>query len=488
MRLSALTEPNVATGPRVAIAGATADPEIVGITADSRAVEPGWLFAALAGSRTDGAKYLAQAVARGAAAVLIGSDVAEAPPGVAVVRSDEPRRALALMAARFYPRQPATIVAITGTNGKTSIAEFARQIFAACGHKAASLGTIGVVKPDGAVYGSLTTPDPVTLHRTLQGLADESVTHLALEASSHGLDQFRLDGVRLTAAAFNNLGRDHLDYHPTMEAYLAAKLRLWELLPAGAPAVVNRDGPEAARASAAAHACGLQVHTTGIDGETLKLVSVKPSGFRQRLEILHEGRIRAVDLPLIGGYQAGNALVAAMLAIASGDAVDPVLAALADLHGVKGRLEVAAEINGGIAVVDYAHKPEALAAALGALRPFANGRLICIVGCGGDRDTGKRPIMGRIAVEQADVTIVTDDNPRTEQPAAIRAAVLAGAVGATEIGDRAEAIRAGVAMLGPGDVLLVAGKGHETGQIVGDRVLPFSDHEEILKSVQELRP
>ncbi|MEZ5816007.1 MAG: UDP-N-acetylmuramoyl-L-alanyl-D-glutamate--2,6-diaminopimelate ligase [Hyphomicrobiaceae bacterium] len=474
-------------GPEAVVESGPRDCTIAGITADSRAVEPGFLFAALAGSRTDGSRFVADAVARGAAAVLIAQGApAAVPSGIAVLRASEPRRALALMAARFYPRQPGTIVAVTGTNGKTSIAEFARQIFAACGRRAASLGTIGVVKPDGGVYGSLTTPDPVTLHRTLQDLADEGVTHLALEASSHGLDQFRLDGVRLTAAAFNNLGRDHLDYHPTMEAYLAAKLRLWELLEPGATAVVNADGPAAAQAISAAKARRLAVVSVGRRGESLRLLDVAEKGFRQALRVGYGSKEWNVELPLIGTYQAGNALVAAALAIACGENPAAVVASFAALQGVKGRLEVVAEARGGIAVVDYAHKPEALEAALGALRPFASGKLVCIVGCGGDRDRGKRPIMGRIAVERADVAIVTDDNPRTEDPASIRAEMLAGAPSAREIGDRAEAIREGVRMLGPGDVLLVAGKGHETGQIVGDKVLPFSDHEEIMKAVQEL--
>lgn len=463
------------------------DPDISGLTADSRDVQPGWLFAALAGSRTDGTKFVAQAIAKGARAVLAGEAVALAvPDDVVVVRTAEPRRTLALMAARFYPRQPATIVAITGTNGKTSIAEFTRQIFAACGRKAASLGTIGIVKPDGAVYGSLTTPDPVSLHRTLQDLADEGVTHLALEASSHGLDQFRLDGVRLTAAAFNNLGRDHLDYHPTMEAYLAAKLRLWELLPNGATAVVNADGPEADRAIAAARARGLNVVTSGAAGTDVKLADAQRDGFGQRLTVEVAGVSSDVQLPLIGTYQAGNALVAAALAIACGEAAPLAIRSIARLTGVKGRLEVVAETKGGIAVVDYAHKPEALSAALSALRPFVTGKLICVVGCGGDRDRGKRPIMGRMAATEADVAIITDDNPRSENPAAIRAEMMAEAPGAHEIGDRAAAIRVGVAMLEAGDVLLVAGKGHETGQIVGAEVLPFSDHEEIGKAVSEM--
>ena len=460
--------------------------DIRGITADSRRVEPGFLFAALAGSRTDGARYIADALAKGAAAVL-GPEGAAIPPGIPVLRAREPRRALSLVAARFYPRQPATIVAVTGTNGKTSIAEFCRQIFAACGRRAASLGTIGIVKGDGAVYGSLTTPDPVTLHQTLQALADEGITHLAMEASSHGLDQFRLDGVRLSAAAFNNLGRDHLDYHPTMAAYLEAKLRLFrDLLQQGQPAIINTDGAASSEARAACVHRGLTVVGVGKSGPTLRLTRSERAAFKQKLDIALGPRSWSIDLPLIGEYQAGNALVAAALAIACGEDPDQAISALAGLQGVSGRLEVVGEARGGIAVVDYAHKPEALAAALDALRPFATGRLICLFGCGGDRDRGKRPIMGRIAVDKADIVIVTDDNPRTETAAAIRAEILADAPGAREIGDRAEAIRAGIRMLGKGDVLLVAGKGHETGQIVGDKVLPFSDQEEVLKAIAGL--
>ncbi|MBN8910642.1 MAG: UDP-N-acetylmuramoyl-L-alanyl-D-glutamate--2,6-diaminopimelate ligase, partial [Rhizobiales bacterium] len=389
-----------------------------------------------------------------------------------------PRRALALIAARFYATQPETAVAVTGTSGKTSVAEFTRQLFAAAGHKAASLGTIGVVKPDGAVYGSLTTPDPVTLHETLAALAREGVTHLAFEASSHGLDQYRLDGVRIAAAAFTNLGRDHLDYHPTTEAYLAAKLRLFEeLLPDGAPAVVNVDAPRAEDVVRVAKKRGLPLITVGAAGETVRLEKLDRDGFAQRLAIAHAGRTYNVRLPLIGTYQVANALVALGLALAVGEDPAVVIPALAALTGVKGRLDIVGERNGGLAVVDYAHKPEALEAALDGVRPFATGKLICVFGCGGDRDRGKRPIMGAISVKRADVTIITDDNPRTEDPAAIRAEILASAPGATEIGDRGEAIRTAVAMMQPGDVVLVAGKGHETGQIVGQRVLPFSDHD-----------
>jgi len=474
MRLSSLTA-DIA----IALPPGAGDIDITRVTADSRQAVPGALFVALAGTKADGAKFIADAVTKGAAAVLAGEGASV--PGdlaVPVLRAHEPRRALALVAARFFAAQPETAVSVTGTSGKTSVAEFTRQLFAAAGHRAASLGTIGVVKPEGAVYGSLTTPDPVTLHETLAALADEGITHLAFEASSHGLDQFRLDGVRIKAAAFTNLGRDHLDYHPTTEAYFAAKLRLFEeLLPDGAPAVVNVDGPRAGDVVAVARRRGLPVISVGAKGETVRLARLDRDGFAQRLAIAHANRTYDVRLPLIGTYQTANALVAIGLALAVGEDPAVVIPALARLQGVKGRLEIVGERNAALAVVDYAHKPEALEAALDGVRPFATGRLISVFGCGGDRDRGKRPIMGAISVQRADVTIVTDDNPRTEDPASIRAEILAAAPGATEIGDRAEAIRAAVAMMQPGDVVLVAGKGHETGQIIGQRVLPFSDHD-----------
>ena len=487
MKLHALLPDGVALGGP--------DPDIAGLTADSRAVRPGWLFAALPGTQLDGARFVPVAIAAGAAAVLVAEAAAATLPAlpaqVAVIRSAEPRRTLALLAARLYAAQPAVTVAVTGTNGKTSVAEFTRQIFRAMGRRAASLGTIGLVKPDGGVYGSLTTPDPVSLHQTLAGLAGEGVTHLALEASSHGLDQFRLDGVRLAAGAFTNLGRDHLDDHPTVEAYLQAKLRLFEaLLQPGQPAVIHADDARSAEVIALARRRGLEVITTGRTGDTLRLVSLAPDGFAQRLEVAHAGRTYTLRLPLPGDYQATNALVAAGLAIAAGEPADQVLAALDGLTGVDGRLDVVGRARGGLVVVDYAHKPEALAAALAALRPFATGRLVCVFGCGGDRDRGKRPIMGGIAAAQADAVIVTDDNPRSERPEAIRAEVLAGVPAGErdkirEIGDRGEAIAAAVGSMGAGDVILVAGKGHETGQIVGDTVLDFSDHDVLEAALEQ---
>ncbi len=452
---------------------------VTGITADSRQVKPGFVFVAIAGTKADGSQFIADAVARGAAAIVM-SDAAEIPAGlnVPVLVAFEPRLSLAKMAARYFGAQPDTIVAVTGTSGKTSVAEFTRQILAACGRQSASLGTIGIVKPSGAVYGSLTTPDPITLHSEIAGLAREGVTHLAMEASSHGLDQFRLDGVRLAAGAFTNLGRDHMDYHPTVSHYFKAKMRLFsELLQAGQPAVINTDGQEASDVIATAKARGLNVLTVGTRGETLRLNSVVREGFAQRLALTCDGREYSVLLPLVGAYQVENALVAAGLAMAAGENATQVIESLGKLTGVKGRLEIIGEHHGGLAVVDYAHKPEALVAALDACRPFASGKLICVFGCGGDRDRGKRPIMGAIAVEKADVVIITDDNPRTEAASDIRAEILKAAPGALECGDRREAIETAVRMMGPGDVVLVAGKGHETGQIVGSTVLPFSDHD-----------
>jgi UDP-N-acetylmuramoyl-L-alanyl-D-glutamate--2,6-diaminopimelate ligase len=482
MRLSSLLSLGAEASGLIQSDGPESSVEIAAITADSRAVGPGTLFAGLPGVKADGASFVAQAVAKGAAAVLVSTNSVVAPTTVPVLRSADPRRALALMAARFSGAQPAVNVAITGTNGKTSVAEFTRKLYTTLGRRAASLGTIGLVKPDGGIYGSLTTPDPVSLHASLAELAAEGVTHLAFEASSHGLDQRRLDGVHLKAAAFTNLGRDHLDYHPTVEEYFRAKLRLFDtLLPTDGVAVVHIDDERGTAVVAAARKRGIRVLTTGVKGDDLRLVAHTPDGFAQRLVIEHAGRRHEIRIGLIGDYQATNTLLAAGLAIATGEDAAKAISAISSINGVNGRLDIIGECNGGLVVVDYAHKPEALSAALAALRPFATGKLICVFGCGGDRDKGKRPIMGSIAAEQADVVIVTDDNPRTEVAATIRAEVLAGCqavrAGSHEIGDRAEAIGAAVAMMGKGDVVLIAGKGHESGQIIGSTVVPFSDHD-----------
>jgi UDP-N-acetylmuramoyl-L-alanyl-D-glutamate--2,6-diaminopimelate ligase len=460
--------------------------EVTGLASDSRKVKPGHLFVAVAGNRADGLKFVPQALATGAAAVMAERAPDNLPAGAAFVRTGNVRRALALAAARFYPRQPQTIAAVTGTSGKTSVAAFTRQIWAALGREAASIGTIGLVTPKEEIYGSLTTPDPIELARTLDRLAEDGITHLAMEASSHGLDQHRIDGVRVSVGGFTNLTRDHMDYHATEETYLAAKLILFErIVVADGAAVIAADNPYADQAIAAAAGRGLRVLAVGAKGNSIRLVDSAIDGFSQTLRIEHEGIAHRVRLPLVGAFQVENALVAAGMTIATGSNPAAVFAALEGLEGAKGRLELIGQRNGAPIFVDYAHKPDALAKALDALRPYAKRKLVVVFGAGGDRDSGKRPLMGAIAAERADSVIVTDDNPRSENPAAIRAAILAAAVGATEIGDRGEAIRRAVAALQPGDVLLVAGKGHESGQIVGDRVLPFSDHEAVAAALKE---
>lgn len=457
--------------------------EISGVTADSRAVGPGDLFVAIAGARDDGLRFAADAAKAGAVAVLADRQGGE--PGIPVVTVPNARLALALAAAKLYPRQPATVAAVTGTSGKTSVAAFTRQIWESAGHAAASIGTIGVVSPKGETYGSLTTPDPVALHRMLDRLAHEGVTHLAMEASSHGLEQHRLDGVRVAAGGFTNLSRDHLDYHPDLESYLRAKLRLFEhmIVPGGA-AVISADHEEARRAVDAASKRGLRVFTVGRDGDDIRLEKSRIDGYAQKLTLQFERRRYELHLPLVGEFQIENALVAAGLAIVTGTPADAAFAALEDLEGAKGRLEFAGQRQGAPVFIDYAHKPDALAKTLEALRPYVKRRLVVVFGCGGNRDQGKRPIMGAIAAEKAEQVIVTDDNPRNENPAAIRAEILKSAPGATEIADRGEAIRRAIADLEAGDVLVIAGKGHESGQIVGDRVLPFSDHEAVAMALE----
>lgn len=452
-----------------------ADVAVTGIALDSRLVKPGDVFFALGGSKTDGAGFIEAAIEAGAVAVVADRSYGVPVPLMVV---SNPRRTLAKALAVFYTRQPRTIAAVTGTSGKTSVVAFTRQLWDSLGYDAASLGTIGIVSRHRNTYGSLTTPDPVALHRALSELASDGVTHLALEASSHGLDQHRLDGVRIAAAAFTNLSRDHMDYHPTVEHYLAAKLRLFtELSRKGAPAVIAADHEHSSAVIAAARTHKLDVITVGRRGEAIRLVDAEIDGFGQIMTIGHGGQTRRLRLPLVGEFQIENALVAAGLVIATGGDAGRTFAALEHLEGAKGRLELVGARNGAPVFVDYAHKPDALMKALEALRPYAKGRLVVVFGAGGDRDAGKRPLMGAIAAQYADAVIVTDDNPRSENPVAIRAEILAAASGAAEIGDRGEAIRSAVASLRPGDVLLIAGKGHETGQIIGDKVLPFSDHE-----------
>ena len=458
---------------------------VTGLAVDSRVVKPGDVFFALAGVKTDGARFVDQAIASGAVAVL-ADRIPQNDNRVAFIASPNPRRALALAAARFFPRQPQTIAAVTGTSGKTSVAAFTRQIWERLGYASASIGTIGLVSPKRTIYGSLTTPDPIALHRSLDELASEGVTHLALEASSHGLDQFRLDGVRVGAGAFTNLSRDHMDYHPTVEHYLGAKLRLFtDLIVDGGSAVIYADHDHSDAVIDAARARRLQIVTVGRKGDAIRLIAASIDGFAQMLTIKHGGRVRRIRLPLVGEFQIENALVAAGLAMVTGGDAERVFAAIEKLEGAPGRLELVGERNGAPIFVDYAHKPDALAKALEALRPYAKRKLVVVFGAGGDRDSGKRPLMGEIASQKADVVIVTDDNPRSENPASIRAAIITAAKDSKEIGDRAEAIRAAIAGLEKGDALLIAGKGHETGQIIGDKILPFSDHDAAAAALAE---
>ena len=465
-------------------AGSVADIEITGLAFDSRKATKGSLFFAISGSKADGAHFAKQAVNAGAVAVAAEREIGDLPKTIAFVPVKNVRRALALAASKFFPRQPKTIAAVTGTSGKTSVASFTRQIWTALGQNAASVGTIGVTTAKEEIYGSLTTPDPIELHRTLDKLTGDGITHLAIEASSHGLDQHRLDGLNVAAGAFTNLSRDHMDYHPTIQDYLAAKLRLFEnLILKDGTAVIDVDNEHADAVIDAAKTRGLKLFMVGREGNPLQLIDVAVEGFAQKIALFYSGRPYVLKLPLVGAFQVENALVAAGLVISTGGDPEKVFPALEKLIGAKGRLELAGTKDGAPIFVDYAHKPDALAKALEALRPYVKGRLIVVFGCGGDRDKGKRPLMGAIAADLADEVIVTDDNPRSEDPATIRAEIMTDAGGAKEIGDRAEAIRAGIKDMKSGDVLLIAGKGHETGQIVGNRVLPFSDQDEVRKAL-----
>jgi UDP-N-acetylmuramoyl-L-alanyl-D-glutamate--2,6-diaminopimelate ligase len=458
--------------------------DFTGLTSDSRKVKPGYLFAALAGTRTDGARFMKDAVSRGAVAVLGAPAIAEdvAALGVRFIPDENPRAGLARYAAAFFAGQPGIVAAVTGTKGKSSIVAFLREIWTALGKPAASLGTVGVIAPNGVLPLAHTTPDPVEIHQLLAKLKQDGVEHLAIEASSHGLDQHRLDGVKISGCGFTNITRDHMDYHATFEDYLAAKLRLFtELVKDGGVAVVNADAAHADNFAAAAKARGLTLITVGRKGETIHLDRREDQGGTQALTLRHAGKIHHLVLPLAGDFQTSNALVAAGLAIGLGENADKVFAALEHLKGAPGRMEKAAFSRDGAPIyVDYAHTPDSLEKVLEALRPHTAGKLHVVFGCGGDRDKGKRPLMGAIAVRLADDVIVTDDNPRSEDPATIRGEVMAAAKGAREIGDRAEAIRTAVASLGPRDVLVIAGKGHETGQYINDEVHPFSDREQAI--------
>ena len=462
-------------------AGKAGDEIVTGFALDHRKVAPGTIFGAFQGARVNGEVYIEAAIAAGAIAIVARPEASV--KGVLHVADANPRRAFAALAARYFAPFPATTVAITGTNGKTSTAELARQLWQAAGHRAASIGTLGVttgydsVSPrDGT--GGLTTPDVVTFLATMAGLAREGISHTAFEASSHGLDQYRTEGLPVTAAAFTNLSRDHLDYHGTMEAYFAAKTRLMsDVVDAGGHAVIwADDGDWSARMIAAARQRGLTLLTVGETGETLKLIKRTPTALGQDRVIEAGGQTYKIALPLIGAYQAANALVSAGLVIATGGDIKQTLGNLARVSGVRGRLERAVITRSGAAVyVDYAHTPDAIIAASAALRPHVTGRLIIVFGAGGDRDAGKRPLMGEAAAAHADVVVVTDDNPRSENPAAIRASILSATPGGQEIADRRRAIAAAITMALAGDIVLIAGKGHEQGQTVGDRVLPFDD-------------
>ncbi len=461
------------------LAGIVDDVEVTGFALDHRQVAPGNVFGAFRGARSNGEDFIPEAVQRGAVAVVARP---EAPvEGVAHIAAAEPRKAFAELAAIFYTPYPDTIVAVTGTNGKTSTVEMARQLWRMAGHRSASIGTLGVTTADDQVKTGLTSPDIVTFLSNMAGMKRLGISHVAYEASSHGLDQFRAEGVPVAAAAFTNLSRDHLDYHPDMDAYFAAKMRLFdEVVADDGAAVVWADDAKSGEVIARATARGLKLLTVGEAGETITLVSRRSTALGQQLVLRHAGQEHKLSLPLIGAYQAANVLVAAGLVLATGGEWATTLLGMGRVAPVRGRLERAVISRAGAPVyVDYAHTPDAVEAAIAALRPHVAGRLITVIGAGGDRDEGKRAAMGAVAARLSDMVIVTDDNPRGEDPAAIRRALLEGAPGANEIGDRREAIAAAVALARGGDIVLIAGKGHEQGQVVGvgddERVLPFDD-------------
>lgn len=470
--------------PGVSVREDMLDLAVTGLALDSRKVEPGDVFAALPGVRTHGGAYVSMAEDRGAVAILGTPDTATRKP---LIAADDPREALAAMAARFYPGQPDTIAAVTGTNGKSSTVEFLRQIWASAGRKAAALGTLGVTLEGGRTDVGYTTPDAIRLHRSLDDIAARGVTHLAMEASSHGLKQRRMDAVRLSLAGFSNLSQDHLDYHPDFEDYFASKMRLFDtLLPKGSPAVVDVDTEWGVKVADLCRSAGHRVMTVGWGGRDLQLKEITPHPASQDIRLSWKGAEHRVTLPLIGEFQTANALLAAGLAIHSGVDPDEAFSALSRLTGVPGRLELAATTRQGSPIlVDYAHTPDGLDKLLRAARPHTRGRIVLVFGAGGDRDPSKREKMGAVAARLADESIVTDDNPRSENPAKIREAILKGCPEASEIADRAEAIEAAVMMLEEGDTLLIAGKGHETGQIVGDRVIPFDDREAARRALKQ---
>jgi UDP-N-acetylmuramoyl-L-alanyl-D-glutamate--2,6-diaminopimelate ligase len=457
------------------IADVDSDSEVTGFAIDHRKVARGTIFGAFRGAVFNGEDFISEAIERGAVAIVTapGADAGQVP----CLEDPEPRRLFARLAARFYAPYPETVIAVTGTNGKTSTVEMTRQIWRMSGHRSASIGTLGVTTSDDQVKTGLTTPDIVTFLTNMAGLRRMGMTHVAYEASSHGLDQHRCEGVPLSAAAFTNFSRDHLDYHETMDAYFESKMRLFdELLEPGKPAVIWTDDPRSGEVIERSRRRGHQVLTVGRSGETIRLVDQAPTPLGQALRLEHGGRAYRLALPLIGAYQASNVLTAAGLVLATGGAWDATFSAMQRVAPVRGRLERAVISRAGVPVyIDYAHTPDALEAAIAALRPHVQGRLITVFGAGGDRDRGKRSEMGRVATRMSDLVIVTDDNPRSEEPATIRAEILAGAPGAIEVPGRREAIGEAISIAGTGDIVLVAGKGHETGQIIGDRVLPFDD-------------
>jgi UDP-N-acetylmuramoyl-L-alanyl-D-glutamate--2,6-diaminopimelate ligase len=458
-----------------ALTGSGDETQVTGFAIDHRKVAPGTIFGAFPGTRFNGEDFVTDAVAAGAVAVVARPEVKV--EGAAHVAAAEPREAFARLAAKFFAPFPKTVIAVTGTNGKTSNVELTRQLWRMAGHPSASIGTLGVTTADEQVTTGLTTPDIVTFLSNMAGLAKMGITHASFEASSHGLSQYRTEGLPVQAAAFTNFSRDHLDYHGTMEAYFEAKMRLFtEVVEPDGAAVIWMDDPKSGEVLKRCKARGLRVLTVGTKGETLRLVSREPTQLGQKLTIEADGTRHVVTLALIGAYQAANALTAAGLIVATGGDLKQTLTNLARVHPVRGRLERAVITRAGAPIyVDYAHTPDAIESAIEALRPHTEGRLITVFGAGGDRDQGKRPEMGAVAMRLSDLVIVTDDNPRSEDPAAIRRDIMVGAPGAREVGGRREAIEAAVAEAVEGDIILLAGKGHEQGQIVGDRVLPFDD-------------
>jgi UDP-N-acetylmuramoyl-L-alanyl-D-glutamate--2,6-diaminopimelate ligase len=457
------------------LAGVASDSKVTGFALDHRKVAAGNLFGAFRGTRFNGEDFIAEAVRRGAVAVVAqpGAKV----EGVPHLAAEEPRRLFAELAAKYYEPYPATIAAVTGTNGKTSTVELTRQLWRMAGHRSASIGTLGVTTADDQVSTGLTSPDIVTFLSNMAGLRRMGISHVAYEASSHGLDQYRSEGVPVRAAAFTNFSRDHLDYHPSMDAYFAAKMRLFdEVVAADGVAVVWTGDPKSAEVIDHARRRGLELVTVGPEAETIALDERRSTPLGQQLLLRHEGSQYRLSLPLIGAYQVNNVLTAAGIVLATGGDWPTTLNGMGRVSPVRGRLERAVISRSGVPVyVDYAHTPDAIEAAISALRPHVEGRLITVLGAGGDRDEGKRPEMGAVASRLSDVVIVTDDNPRSEDPAAIRKSVMSGATDAIEVGDRRAAIGEAIAMARAGDIVLVAGKGHEQGQIIGDLVLPFDD-------------